>query len=108
MQQRKKPWWMISLEWDMLNSGNWELVHDGQQNPLQFEFPPEEVKYFTRKYKWIRGSGWLGLLRGVTFRYDLRLMTRDSDIIKIEFVSEDSNHRKSREMFELSERRGRA
>ena len=105
MQQRKKPWWMFGAEWEMLNNGNWELVHDGQKNPLQFEFPPEDVKCFTRKYRYIKPSGWHGVIRSITWQYDLREGWRD--IAKIELVFEDSRHRKSKEVLDLSEHRGR-
>lgn len=104
--KNKKPWWMCLLEWDSYcNNPDWELVHDGQRNPGQFEFPPKDVRYFTRKYRSKKRGGWDGLVRGVTFQYDLR--TRSADIIKVEFVSEDNKHRKSKELFELSQRRGR-
>lgn len=41
--------------WERLirRSPEWVLVHDGQRNPGQFEFPPEEVRFYTRVYRWL-------------------------------------------------------
>ena len=76
----KKPWWMCPLEWEKLSSPNWKMVHNGQQNPIQFEFPPDEVRYFTHKIECIRGE-WTGLV--LTFKYDLR--KRRGDICSVEW-----------------------
>lgn len=101
----KKPYWMCLLEWEKANDPNWELVHNGQMNPGQFEFPPEDVRYFTRKYRNKIKMGFMGLVSSITFKYDRR--SGFGDIVKIELESEDGKHRKAKEMFEMSDRRGR-
>ena len=111
MQQHKRsnnkkiPWWMCSLEEYYFGSPDWELVHDGQQNPGQFEFPPSEIRYFTRRYKCIseREGRFMGAW-GATFSYDLR----DGVVadVKFEFNREDSNHKKRKDIFALTQRKG--
>lgn len=78
----KKPWWMCPLEWETYQSPNWELVHNGQQNPIQFEFPADQVRYFTRKYRCCGGE-WAGLIESLTFKYDLR--KRRGDVCGVEW-----------------------
>lgn len=46
------------------------LVHDGQRNPGQFEFPPEEVRFYTKTYQ-VHLDG-QPVKTWVKFRYDLR------------------------------------
>lgn len=100
----KKPWWMCVLEEYVWRHPDWELVHDGQRNPGQFEFPPDDVRKFTRRYRCIGDTALMGIIWGITFLYDLRYEI--ADVVKIEFQREDSRHRKGKEMFELRQRRG--
>lgn len=101
-----RPRWMCIPEWEhYFNSPDWDLVHNGQQNPDRFNFPPDEVRCFTRKYRSTKSKGWQGLVRSVTFQYDLRNGHGHADITKIEFVSEDNNHNKTRETFQLKNNR---
>jgi len=46
------------------------LVHDGQKNPGQFQFPPEEVRFYTRTYRWLIDGKPVNTW--VKFIYDLR------------------------------------
>jgi hypothetical protein len=88
MQVReKKPWWMCALEEYFWAYAKWELVHDGQQNPGQFQF--EEVKRFTRKYR--RGN------RYIVFFYDLTKPLAD---VKIQYANGGAEHNKKEERFE--------
>lgn len=63
-KKQKTPWWMCALEEYFWKHDGWELVHNGQQSPVQVEFHPDEVKHFTRHYR--NGNRW------VRFIYDLR------------------------------------
>jgi hypothetical protein len=89
MQVKEKPWWMCALEEHFWSHEKWELVHDGQQNPVQFKFAPEEVKRFTRKYR--RGD------RYVVFFYDL---TKPLANVKIQYANGGAEHSKKEERFE--------
>jgi len=94
------------LEYDYWTSPDFRLIHDGQRNPGQFEFPPEDIKCFTRKYERING---FGFINGITFKYDLRNLgkgeIRVADIIHIELSSAKSKHKRERETYELVEYR---
>ena len=88
MQQGKqKPWWMCALEEHFWSHEKWQLVHDGQQNPGQFQFA--EVKRFTRKYR--KGD------RYIVFFYDLTKPLAD---VKIQYANSGAEHNKKEERFE--------
>lgn len=82
----KKPWWMCTLEEYFWKHEKWELIHDGQRNPGQFEFPPEDVRRFTRRYR-KRDFG-------VKFLYDLRQELAE---VEFEFYKEGLNHKKMKD-----------
>ena len=65
-----KPWMCFWERKLFHKSREWELVHDGQQNPGQFQFPPEEVRFYTRTYRWILDG--TPVNTWVKFIYDLR------------------------------------
>jgi len=74
-----------------------KLVHDGQRNPGQFKFPPDEVRCFTRRYKKDN--------TGVLFQYDLRREFKAfpgvSPVeIKFEFYSKEGNRKPQKEVYE--------
>lgn len=74
-----------------------KLVHDGQRNPGQFKFPPEEVRCFTRRYR--KGE------TGILFQYDLRREFKTfpgfSPVdVKFEFYSTELNRKGKRETYE--------
>lgn len=104
MEEKKKPWWMCNLEEYFWENPEWELIHDGQRNPGQFEFPPDDIRCFTRRYKCIGKSGLWGIVWGITFQYDLR--SGGADVTKVEFSSEDSRHKKKKDVFELVHSKG--
>ena len=91
----KIPWWMCELERYFFNHADWKLVHDGQRNPGQFEFPPKDVRCFTRRYRTNGIDKMLGI-HGIIFRYDLRGVVAD---VKFEFSSENG-HKKKKVVFE--------
>jgi len=68
---------MCRLEQLFITMG-FRLIHDGQRNPDRFQFEPEEVKFFTRKYRlYMDGkpqSTW------ATFKYDERSKFVDFEI----------------------------
>ena len=55
---------------DVFKFLGFELIHDGQKNPSQIDLPPEEVRFFTRKYQ-LRMNGDL-VKTYVKFIYDRR------------------------------------
>ena len=104
----KKLWWMCTLEEEgYWRSPDWELVHDGQRNPCQFDFPSNDIRCFTRKYR--RKHGY-GFLNGITFKYDLRNLKegdhRVAEIISVEFAFEDTKRKKGKETFEMVKHTG--
>lgn len=64
-----KPWVCL---WERLikESPEFVLIKDGQQNPGQFKFPPEEVRFYTRIYQMVLERG--PVRTWVKFVYDLR------------------------------------
>lgn len=54
------------------------LIHDGQRNPGQFNLPPEEVKFFTRKYRLSLDGEFVNTW--AVFRYDERSNFADFEI----------------------------
>jgi hypothetical protein len=50
--------------------GRFVLVHDGQRNPGQFELPPEDVRFYTKIYRWEIDGKFINTW--VKFKYDLR------------------------------------
>lgn len=74
------------------------LVHDGQRNPGQFKFPPDQVACFTRKYR-------LHLFDGqavdwwVVFKYDRRKPLADFEF----FGSEPKLGLVGREKFKMTD-----
>ena len=68
---------MCRLERLLITLG-FRLVHDGQQNPGQFVFPPEELKLFTREYQlYMDGKP---LHTWAEFKYDRRSKFVDFDL----------------------------
>ena len=65
-----KPWMCWWERKFFQNKPEWMLVHDGQQNPCQFEFRPEEVRFYTRTYRLILKGGPVNTW--VKWIYDLR------------------------------------
>ena len=67
----QKPW---VLSWEkfiqMWGLGEFRLIHDGQRNPGQFEFPPDQVKFYTKTYQWFLDGKPVKTF--VKFKYDLR------------------------------------
>ena len=68
---------MCLLERFFRNNG-FKLVHDGQKNPGQFQFSPEEVRYYTRKYRLQIDHEWQNTW--VVFKYDERSQFADFEI----------------------------
>ena len=60
-------WEKLVKKWGL---GEFRLVHDGQRNPGQFEFPPEEVRFYTKVYRWFVDGQPVDTW--VKFKYDLR------------------------------------
>lgn len=54
------------------------LVHDGQRSPGQFQLPPEEVAFFTRKYRLTMDGEFINTW--ITFKYDNRSQFADFEI----------------------------
>lgn len=65
-----KPWMCMWERRLFHRSGWWRLVHDGQENPGQFQFPPEEIRFYTRTYRLCLDGELLSTW--VRFVYDLR------------------------------------
>jgi hypothetical protein len=90
MQVReKKPWWMCALEEYFWSNTRWQLVHNGHQNPGQFNLPSEEIRKFTRKYR--KGE------RYIVFLYDL---TKPMADVKVQYAPNGAEHNKKEETFE--------
>lgn len=87
--REKKPWWMCALEEYFWGHEKWQLVHDGRQNPVQFKFPAEDIKKFTRKYR--KGD------RYIVFFYDLTKPLAD---VRIQYANGGAEHNKKEETFE--------
>jgi hypothetical protein len=88
--KEKKPWWMCALEEYFWDNERWQLVHNGQQNPDgQYQFKPEEVKRFTRKYR--KGD------RYIVFFYDL---TKPMADVRIQYANGGAEGNKKEERFE--------
>lgn len=68
---------MCRLE-KLLISVGFELVHDGQRNPGQFELPPEEIVCYTRKYR-LRMDG-IPVNTWAKFTYDGRSQVADFEL----------------------------
>ena len=71
----REPWMcfdekVFSQQWGL---GKFVLIHDGPRNPIQFELPRDQVKFYTRTYQWyIDGKPVHTFLM---FKYDLRAGT---------------------------------
>jgi len=90
--ENKKPVWMCNLEWrEYFTNPGWEFVHNGQASPYRFEFPPDGVRFFTRKYFNRRTKV------DVTFVYDRR--NRRGDILRFEYHDGE----RSQSSFKLSQ-----
>ena len=70
MKDRMKDSWMCLWERLIKDAGAFVLVHDGQRNPGQFEFPPEEIRFYTRTYRLLIDGEPVNTW--VKFKYDLR------------------------------------
>lgn len=64
-----------------------KVIHDGQRNPGQFEFPADEIRFFTRKYRLFMDDEPLNTW--AVFKYDRRsnladfeVYSRDPDIVR--------------------------
>jgi len=68
---------MCRLE-QLFKTMGFKLIHDGQRNPDRFQFEPEEVKFFTRKYRLFMDGKPQGTW--VTFKYDERSKFVDFEI----------------------------
>lgn len=66
----------------IIQKAGFELVHDGQKNPGQFELPAKEIARFTRKYRWKIDGQFVNTW--VTFMYDKREQLAD-----VEFYTKD-------------------
>jgi len=55
-----------------------KLIHDGQRNPVQFQLPPEEVRFFTRKYRLSIDGHFVNTW--VVFKYDERSQFADFEM----------------------------
>ena len=60
-------WETLIKSWGL---GEFRLVHDGQRNPGQFEFPPGDVKFYTKIYQLYLDGKPTDIK--VKFKYDLR------------------------------------
>ena len=54
------------------------LIHDGERNPDRFEFQPEDIKFFTRKYRLFMDGKPQGTW--ATFKYDERSKYVDFEV----------------------------
>jgi hypothetical protein len=78
----------------LLIKAGFRLIHDGQKNPGQFTLPPEEVKFFTRKYRWFLEGVFVNTW--VKFMYDRR--NSEEWEVKFEFYSRDPDIQGREEM----------
>lgn len=85
--------YMCNLERLLIRAG-FRLVHDGQKNPGQFILPREEVKFFTRKYRWFLEGVFVNTW--VVFKYDRR--NSDDWSVNFEFYSRDPGIKGREEM----------
>lgn len=92
----KGPGWVCVWE-RVARQVGFVLVHDGQRNPGQFKLAPEDVRYYTKKYRWrIDGqfvNTWL------TFVYDMRKGEVDVEVS----YKEPKSQRTRRETMVLKE-----
>lgn len=85
--------YMCNLEKLLVKAG-FRLIHDGQKNPGQFTLPPQEVKFFTRKYRWFLEGVLVNTW--VVFKYDRR--NSDDWMVNFEFYSRDPGIKGREEM----------
>lgn len=79
MKNKKEgPGWVCLWERLIRKMGDFVLVHDGTRNPGQFEFPPDEVRFYTRVYQWVIDGEPVNTF--VKFKYDLREGEVDVDL----------------------------
>jgi len=86
---------MCRLERLFITMG-FKLVHDGQRNPGRFKLPPEEIKFFTRKYQLYMDdkpqSTW------AVFKYDER-----SKFVDFDLHFSEQGDKGARQQFRLNE-----
>jgi len=77
MTNNKRKAWICRTEQLFINLGA-VLIHDGLKNPGQFEFPPDEVGFYTRYYQCKMDGQFISTW--VLFKYDKRTGWADFEV----------------------------